>query len=374
MIQQTFKKDIEELFQTPIVQQTSFWSEVKKKLGTITMAINFTSVKNRLYTETTSNEKFDSDLLVLIQPVNAEDCIAYVPYGPETEPDEELQGVFLEELSESLRSFLPLNCIMIRYDLCWESYWARGDEFYDDQGNWLGEPEKNTQEMRFNFSTQQWNFRKSHYNILPSNTIYIDLNPSIGEILARMKSKTRYNIGLSQKKGVTVRSAGMESLSVWYQLYRETASRNRIVLNDLRYFEAILTARVENSSSPAGVQLLIAEFEKKPLAAMFLIISGSRGSYLYGASTAENRNLMATYALQWEAIRLSKLQGCTEYDMFGVSPGPDSSHPLYGLYKFKTGFGGTMFHSLGCWDYPLDDEKYTSYKFSELRSQGFHLN
>jgi lipid II:glycine glycyltransferase (peptidoglycan interpeptide bridge formation enzyme) len=374
MIQQTYKKDIEELFQTPIVQQTSFWSEVKKKLGMVTMAINFTSVKSRLYSGSTSDEKFDSDLLVLIQPVSAEDCIAYVPYGPETEPDEELQGVFLEELSESLRSFLPLNCIMIRYDLCWESYWARGDEFYDDQGNWLGEPEKNTQEMRFNFSTQQWNFRKAQFNILPSNTIYIDLKPSINDILARMKSKTRYNIGLSQKKGVTVRSAGLESLSVWYQLYKETASRNRIVLNDLRYFEAILTARVENSNSPAEVQLLIAEFDKKPLAAMFLIISGSRGSYLYGASTAENRNLMATYALQWEAIRLSKLQGCTEYDMFGVSPGPDSSHPLYGLYKFKTGFGGTMFHSLGCWDYPLDEGKYTSYKFSELRSQGFHLN
>lgn len=374
MIQQTFVKDIEELFQTSIVQQTSFWSEVKKKLGTSTMAVNFTSVRNRLYTTTESNEKFDSDLLVLIQPVNNEDCIAYVPYGPETEPDEELQGAFLEELSESLRSHLPLNCIMIRYDLCWESYWARGDEFYDEQGNWLGEPEKNTQEMRFNFSTQQWNFRKAQFNILPSHTIYIDLQAPLSVILARMKPKTRYNIGLSQKKGVTVRVAGMESLSVWYQLYKETATRNRIVLNDLRYFEAILTARVENSSSPAEVQLLIAEYDRKPLAAMFLIISGNRGSYLYGASTSEHRNLMATYALQWEAIRQSKLQGCTEYDMFGVSPGPDASHPLYGLYKFKIGFGGTMFHSLGCWDYPLDEDKYMSYKFSELRSQGFHLN
>ena len=374
MVHQTFVKDIEELFQTPIVQQTSFWSEVKKKLGTSTMAVNFSSYKNRLYTGIESREKFDSDLLVVIQPVSKEDCIAYVPYGPETEPDEELQGAFLEELSEALRSHLPMNCIMIRYDLCWESYWARGDEFYDEEGHWLGEPGKNTQEMRFNFSTHQWNFRKAHFNILPSTTIYIDLQPQLSEILAHMKPKTRYNIGLSQKKGVTVRVAGMESLSDWYQLYKETAARNRIVLNDMRYFEAILTARVENSSSPAIVQLLIAEFDNKPLAAMFLILSGNRGSYLYGASSALNRNLMATYALQWEAIRLSKQHGCTEYDMFGVSPGPDVSHPLYGLYKFKTGFGGTMFHSLGCWDYPLNDDRYMSYKFSELRSQGFHLS
>ncbi len=374
MVQQTFLKDIEELFQTPIVQQTSFWSEVKKRLGTTTLAVNFSSLKNRLYTNTDSAEKFDSDVLVVLQPVNKEDCIAYIPYGPETEPDEELQGAFLEELSEALRSYLPINCILIRYDLCWESYWARGEEFYDSDGHWLGEPARNTQEMRFNFSTQQWNFRKAQFNILPSNTIYIDLKPTLSDILKRMRPKTRYNIGLSEKKGVTVRTAGMESLEVWYQLYRETASRNRIVLNDLRYFEAILTARVENSSSPAEVQLLIAEYNKKPLAAMFLIISGKRGSYLYGASSAEHRNLMATYALQWEAIRQSKLKGCVEYDMFGVAPGPDRSHPLYGLYKFKTGFGGTLFHSLGCWDYPLNEEKYISYTFSELQSQGFHLN
>jgi lipid II:glycine glycyltransferase (peptidoglycan interpeptide bridge formation enzyme) len=374
MVRQVFEKDIEELFQTPIVQQTSFWSAVKSKLGVTTLAINFTSGKKRLYTNATTDEQFDADVLVVIQPVNQEDCIAYVPYGPETEPDEELQGAFLEELSEVLRSYLPLNCIMIRYDLCWESYWAKGDEFYDERGSWLGEPERNTQEMRFNFSTQNWNFRKAQFNILPSNTIFIDLKPEIKTILARMKPKTRYNIGLAQKKGVVVRSVGMERLNDWYQLYRETAARNRIVLNDIRYFEAIITARVEESASPAEVQLLMAEKDSKPLAAMFLIISGSRGSYLYGASTAEHRNLMATYALQWEAIRLSKERGCTEYDMFGVAPGPDTSHPLYGLYKFKTGFGGQLFHSLGCWDYPLDDEKYMSYKFSELRSQGFHLN
>lgn len=374
MVHHTFVKDIEELFQTPIVQQTSFWSEVKKKLGTSTMAINFTSHKRSLFPGTVSNEKFDSDLLVVLQPVNTEDCIAYVPYGPETEPNEEIQGAFLEELSESLRSHLPLNCIFIRYDLCWESYWARGDEYYDTSGRWIGEPGRTTQEMRFNFSTQQWNFRKAQFNILPSTTIYVDLRPSLTEILVRMKPKTRYNIGLSQKKGVNVRIAGMESLPVWYRLYTETAARNRIVLNDIRYFEAILTARVENSSSPAEVQLLIAEYNHQPLAAMFLIISGNRGSYLYGASTVEHRNVMATYALQWEAIRLSKLQGCTQYDMFGVSPGPDESHPLYGLYKFKAGFGGSLYHSLGCWDYPLNEEKYVSYTYSELRSQGFHLS
>ena len=62
---------------------------------------------------------------------------------------------------------------------------------------------------------------------------------------------------------------------------------------------------------------------------------------------------MPTYALQWEAIRRAKAAGCLEYDMFGVAPQPDPTHPMYGLWKFKHGFGGEIFHQLGCWDYPL---------------------
>lgn len=82
---------------------------------------------------------------------------------------------------------------------------------------------------------------------------------------------------------------------------------------------------------------------------------------------------MATYALQWEAIRRSKMKGCTEYDMFGVAPRPDPSHPLYGLYRFKTGFGGKIFHRMGCWDYPLDPKAYQAYQTSEMQSHGYHL-
>ena len=373
MLSDVQNKEIEELFQTPIVQQTAFWSEVKNKLGSTTLAVNFKSGTKALYNDVTENHPLNSDVLIILQYVNNYECIAYVPYGPELEPDGDLQGMFLEELSECLRSFLPKNCIMIRYDLCWESYWAKDDSCFDFEGNWLGEPEKYAQELRFNFNTVNWNFKKAHSNILPANTIYLDLKPDTNAILARMKPKTRYNIQLSLRKGIHVRAAGMESLPVWYALYRETALRNNILLNDIKYFEAILTSKADNSNSPAEVQLLIAELDDMPLAAMFLIITGNRGSYLYGASSGTFRNYMATYALQWEAIKLSKEKGCTEYDMFGISPNPDESHPLYGLYKFKSGFGGDIFHSLGCWDYPLNAEKYNAFRNFELSAQGFHL-
>lgn len=374
MLSDLYKKDIAELYNTPIVQQTAFWSLVKRKLGFSTVAINFHANNSGLFYKHNSDLFINSDLLIIVQQINKNDSIAYVPYGPELEPDTEYQGAFLEELSESLRSFLPNNCILIRYDLCWESYWAKESQFYDSDGNWLGEPERFAQEIRFNFNTINKNFRKAQSNILPSNTVYLNLKPGTDDILGKMKPKTRYNIHLSDRKGVIVKVADIKSIDIWYNLYKETAIRNKIHLNDIKYFEALLSAKTDNTKSPAEVQLLIAEISNTPLASMFLIISGHRGSYLYGASSNVNRNYMATYALQWEAMKIAKEKGCTEYDMFGISPNPDISHPLYGLYKFKTGFGGDIFHSLGCWDYPLDEERYNYFKTSELTIKGFHIH
>ncbi len=367
-------KETEELYATPILQQTAFWSEVKTSLGANALAINFTFQKSGLFPRLDNQSHIKSDLLVILQQVNRNHSVAYVPYGPEIEPADEFQGIFLEELSESLRSLLPANCIHIRYDLCWESYWARDKDHFDESGIWRGEPESHSQEFRFNFSTHNWNFKKAHSNILPANTIYLDLTKDKEMLLQKMKPKTRYNIRLAQRRGVTVRSVGMEGIDIWYELYTETATRNHLLLNDVKYFRAVLDARAENSSSPASVNLLIAEYEGKPLAAMFLVITGNRGSYLYGASSSLHRNLMATYALQWEAIMRSQQAGCTEYDMFGISPTPNPEHPLYGLYKFKSGFGGNIYHSLGCWDYPFNKEAYTLFRASELRSQGYHLS
>lgn len=374
MLSDVQNKAVEELYATPIVQQTAFWSEVKNKLGTNTLAVNFKSRLSGLYHSFENDALIASDMLVVLQQIDKRHSVAYIPYGPELEPNEEFQGIFLEELSESIRSFLPENCILIRFDLCWESYWAKNRENFDQNGIWKGEPEYSAQEFRFNFNTNNWNFKKSFSNILPSNTIFLNLNPDLETLLQRMKPKTRYNIGLAQRKNVTVHETGIDDIALWYELYKETAFRNRILLNDIKYFKAVLSAKADDSRSPADVRLLVAKNGDKPLAAMFLVMTGNRGSYLYGASSSENRNFMATYALQWEAIRISKANGCTDYDMFGVSPSPDPNHPLYGLYKFKSGFGGDIFHSLGCWDYPLDEEKYALFRAMELNSRGYHLS
>ncbi len=362
------------MFSTPVLQQSTFWSTVKSKMGDATLAVDFTVSQSDLSSDGQALQHVESDILVVLQYVDNKHCIAYVPYGPEIEPEEDLQALFLEELSENLCSVLPDTCFAIRFDLNWESHWAKDDNWYDNDGFWKGTPEIASQEMRFNFNTNNWNLKKSLHNILPSNTIYVDLKPELPSILQHMKPKTRYNIRVSQRKGVYVSVAGIEQLDVWYDLYKETCVRNGIFLHDIAYFRTLFTAQFKKNTAETQLFLLIAEYEQTPLAAMFLVVSSHRASYLYGASSSRSRHLMATYALQWKAIEIAKNKNCTEYDMFGVSPNPNPDHPMYGLYKFKSGFGGEMFHTMGCWDYPLNDSMYTCFKAVEMQSQGYHVS
>lgn len=107
-------------FSTPIVQQTSFWSQVKERLGLHSHAFEF-AVRNRdIYDGVGGYAATHADFILFIQHLNREDYIAYVPYGPEIEPSECRQGEFIEELSETLKSYLPKHCVALRYDLNWK--------------------------------------------------------------------------------------------------------------------------------------------------------------------------------------------------------------------------------------------------------------
>lgn len=358
-------------YSTPIVQQTAFWSKVKEKLGMDSRAFEFSVRNSDIYTDVGGYSCTRADFILFRQNLNAEDYIAYIPYGPEVEPSESNQGEFLEELSEEMRSFLPKGCIAMRYDLNWESHWCKQEDF-DSEGNWVGLPKKEFQEIKLNYGTATHNLRKANMNILPANTILVDLNGSEQEILGRMKPKTRYNIRLALRKGVEVKSAGLEGLPNWYELYTQTALRNGLHLNGIEYFRSMFAPKMESEDDDVRVKLLIAYYEGQPLAAMFLVLSSHRATYLYGASSNEQRNVMPTYALQWKAIQEAKAGKCREYDMFGIAPNPDPSHPMYGLYKFKSGFGGDIFHQLGCWDYPIDEDKYNRFTAFEMNLPGYY--
>lgn len=105
--------------------------------------------------------------------------------------------------------------------------------------------QKEFQEIKLNYGTCCHNLRKANTNILPANTIVLDLSTDEEKILARMKPKTRYNIRLALKHGVEVRSAGIEGLQIWHSLYQETAFRNGLHLNDIQYFHSIFASKME---------------------------------------------------------------------------------------------------------------------------------
>lgn len=161
-------------------------------------------------------------------------------------------------------------------------------------------------------------------------------------------------------------------MDTWYDLYAETAQRNGMSLQDKEFFRTVLEA--EGREDHGEVQLLMASFKGEMLAAMIFVISGKRATYLFGASTAKQRGMMAPYRLQWEAIQRAKNAGCVEYDMFGTSPHPYPSHPMAGLFRFKHGFGAELFHRMGCWDYPLLEAEYKMYRAQEIQAQSFHKN
>ncbi len=357
MIIQTEKKEIEELRPTNILPQTPFWARVKNEQGFIPSGFQL-NVSNDLIDPSKQHNQFTyDDLLILIRPVNDSQCFAYVPYGPKLEPEFENHGVFLEELSEVLRPHLPVNCAFIRYDLMWENQWAQDDDYFDDNGNWLGPPPVKTQEFRLNFKTHNWNLRKSPGDILPKNTFFLNLKLDENELLNRMRYNTRYNIKRAFRNGVRVKEYGMENLDDWYKLYCETAARNNMALQEKEYF-ALLLANQNKDGKRVKVSLLMADHDNEILASLFLVLSNKRGIYLYGASSSDNRQYMASYALQWESIKRAKKYGCSEYDMFGCAPNLNSSHPLHGVHLYKKGFGGRLFHRMGCWDYPFLQKDY----------------
>ncbi|MCF8360561.1 MAG: peptidoglycan bridge formation glycyltransferase FemA/FemB family protein [Prolixibacteraceae bacterium] len=361
------KKEIEEIRPTNILPQTSFWGRVKDEQGFIPTGFELTVSRDMLSALKNPQYRVHDDLLILIKYIDHSSCFAYVPYGPKLEPEFENHGLFLEELSETLRPHLPKNCLFIRYDLLWENQWAADEDFFDRSGNWVGPPESRVQEFRVNYKTEKWNLKKSPGDVLPKNTFFLDLTHTEDDLLCNMRYNTRYNVRQALKKGITVKEYGADHINEWYRLYRETAMRHNMPLQDEHFFSSVLTNQ-DNSKRGVHVKMLMARRDDTFLASMFLVLSNKRATYLYGASSADNKNLMASYALQWESIKQARRAGCTEYDMFGSAPNLNQAHPLHGVHIYKKGFGGQLYHRMGCWDYPFYPKEYDLYRLQEINN------
>ncbi len=210
----------------------------------------------------------------------------------------------------------------------------------------------------------QRGWRYSDDQIQFRNTVLIDLSPSEDDMLMRMKSKTRYNIRLAAKKGVSVRVGTPDDWAMLYKMYAETSVRDGFAIRDENYYKTVWEKfRFQTSDFRLpDAEPLIAEVDGEPVAAIFVFYFAERAYYVYGMSTTNHRNKMPTYLLQWEATKRAKERGCTVYDLWGAPEVFDESDSMWGVFRFKEGLGGEVVRTLGAWDYapnPLWYKVYT---------------
>lgn len=309
------------------ILQSSFWGKLKGFFGWDPISFEYKGTV----------------ILILVRKILGKYSIAYIPHGPVLSVNNQT-GAILREIGYQIKKILPNGCFFIRFDLPFGIF--------------------KTDPVQFNLAPE---LKKASSDIQPPDTVIISLKENEDEILSRMKSKTRYNIRLSFRKGIIVEQAGVESLDEWYHLYKETSLRDSITIHSKSYYSKIFELSLEGSDIKDKPEILMfkALYNNQLLAGIIVSVYGSRATYLYGASSNEYRNLMPAYALQWEAVKYAKGRGCTSYDLFGIPPENNPDHPMSGLYRFKTGFGGEILHRPGCWDLPLKPVVYRIYRWAE---------
>jgi lipid II:glycine glycyltransferase (peptidoglycan interpeptide bridge formation enzyme) len=283
-------------------------------------------------------------------------CILYTPKGPLLDwNDLPLRTRVLDDLQRFARQqgaiFLKLDP-----DVVLGSGVPGGETEITEPGG---------EAVRQELSRRGWRFSEDQIQF--KNTLLVEVGtPTEEEILARMKQKTRYNVRLGSKKGVSVRVGNRGDWPMLYKMYAETSLRDGFVIRDEGYYRkvwalfdnSLFDTRKANAESQISsiepripnieyrvfnipiAQPLIAEVDGEPVAAVFLFAFAGRAYYVYGMSREAHREKMPAYLLQWEVIKWAKAQGCATYDLWGAPDVFDQSDSLWGVFRFKEGLGG----------------------------------
>ena len=188
---------------------------------------------------------------------------------------------------------------------------------------------------------------KDFSGIQPRFIMQLPLNADPEDLLAAMASKTRYNIRYATRKGVTIHTDGLkdEVLPIFYKILQATAERDHFGIRNQQYFSDMWDHLVETGYA----KLFMAKYDDEYIAGTLAFICGNRVWYSYGASD-KMRNKQPSYLLQWAMIEWAVDQGCAVYDFRGISGDLNEDNPLYGLYRFKKGFGAQFTEYIGEYD------------------------
>lgn len=191
-------------------------------------------------------------------------------------------------------------------------------------------------------------FQPSDITIQPRRTIAVDLTPADeDEVLARMKSKWRYNIRLSMRREVEVREGDVGQVEAFHQLMEVTGERDEFGVHSADYYRQAMALFAPQDR----VRLLLAYYEGQLLAGIMVFSFNGQAWYMYGASSNEHRNLMPNHQLQWRAMQWAREKGCHTYDLWGITDRDDpDSEALSGVERFKRGFGGKAVRYVGAYD------------------------
>jgi len=200
---------------------------------------------------------------------------------------------------------------------------------------------------------------KETSSVQPKHTLVLDLEKSEEELLVEMHPKTRYNIGLAERKGVKIRfSNDKKDLDKFLELIKITSERDKFLPHAENYYKKMFA-----SLGDGILQVALAEYEDQVLTANLVMFFGNTATYLHGASSNKHRNLMAPHLLQWEMIKKAKEQGFKNYDFWGIAPeGSEKEKAWTGVTRFKRGFGGQEISYPGTFDIPLNSFWYKLYR------------
>jgi len=212
-----------------------------------------------------------------------------------------------------------------------------------------------------------YGFRPSPQTIQPPRTVVLDISGDDDTILSRMNQGTRRNIRKGEKFEVEIGYGTREDVAVFNALLAETGSRDEFGVHTPDYYE-----RAYDLFVPQGrAALILGSYAGQPLAGVMVFALGDQAWYLYGASSDRERQRMASYGVQWAGIQWAKSTGAKTYDMYGV---PDADPEtleaqfetrddgLWGVYRFKRGWGGTVIRSVGAWDRVYNRLIYEAYR------------
>lgn len=208
---------------------------------------------------------------------------------------------------------------------------------------------------------KKWLIKPAKKRFTPEHTLILNLEKTEEELLAQMKPKGRYNINVARKNGVVVKQFNdkipEKDFDAFYKILEKTGERDEFGIHPKSFYKTLLDTFV-----PKKMASLFLAYNKEGavVAGIIVIFYGDTATYYYGASDYTHRNLMAPYALQWEAIREAKKRGMKYYDFLGIAPvtlslSPFDSahgdpelvegskgdrHPWAGVTDFKKKFGG----------------------------------